>query len=498
MILYRYFEGPPTPLVLVLIPLVWSLATLDAMHLYHRFCLRVHEQPGAPAGRVLAELYGPCLVTSVTTAAGLLMLAMLGRSPLLEMFGVWGTVGTVLAFACTFALGPSFLSVMPPRTPPPARTNRILMLTVGKARRHWPWVVSGWLALTAVSAATLPHIRVQGSYPRIHGGPADGPVVTLQRLLGSDLMPLQLYLEATEPGRDQAGQLLGATIRLTNYLRGLDETTYVLSAGTLVEELVAAEPAAVRRLVRGPAFLSDLGRLTRGLDEDPRVRPWVDFSGGGARIEVHLRPMEQARKLELIEWIRHFDATMLSGYRVVLGGPGYLYPRAEQLGWHGALRGGVATSLVLILIAIVTLRRAALVVVALAGNLVPLVVLGGIMVAAGVPWSLGLLAIPVVLLSLAVDDTIHLLWPLRSWETDGTEVALDRAVIAAGPAILATTLILAVCLGGLGLSGLQVNRQLGFLFAVGIVVALACDLTLVPALIRGRSRARPGKPPMPP
>jgi hypothetical protein len=103
--------------------------------------------------------------------------------------------------------------------------------------------------------------------------------------------------------------------------------------------------------------------------------------------------------------------------------------------------------------------------------------------ALGVPWSLAVLPLPAVLLGLAVDDTLHLLWPLRAGRR-----RLVRGALRAGPPALATTAVLAGSVATLAFSGLAPNRELGLLLAAGLVLALACDLSLVPALATSSGR----------
>jgi predicted RND superfamily exporter protein len=100
-----------------------------------------------------------------------------------------------------------------------------------------------------------------------------------------------------------------------------------------------------------------------------------------------------------------------------------------------------------------------------------------------------MLPLPAVLLGLAVDDTFHLLWPLRG-RGRPTRLTLARSAMRTGPPVLATTAVLALSVATLAFSGLAPNRELGLLLAGGLVAALACDLTLIPAALATTSRCR--------
>jgi len=187
--------------------------------------------------------------------------------------------------------------------------------------------------------------------------------------------------------------------------------------------------------------------------------------------------MSFERRREIDLWLRHYGETMLSHHRLSFGGSGHHHLLAERRGVDGAVIGGYFSLLVVAGALVWAFRRPRLIAVALLGNLAPLLLVGGCMGALGLSWSLALLPLPAVLLGLAVDDTVHLLWPLRGGRP------LGRGALRSGPALLATTVVLACSVGTLMLSGLQINRELGLLLPAGLLVALAGDLSLLPALL---------------
>ena len=216
--------------------------------------------------------------------------------------------------------------------------------------------------------------------------------------------------------------------------------------------------------------------------------PWIDLEEGVARVQIHLAPTDHARRLEILATLAHYDRTMLSHFRLHPAGPGVSYLQAEERGLAGLLQGGMA-ALVLVLGSLVLVfrhwRSATAVILA---NSVPLALVLGLMGATGTPWSMDLLPLPVLLIGLAVDDSIHLLWAarggraLRAWH-------LRLGARRAGAALLLTSLLLSLSLAVMLLSGLQAIRELGWLIPSGLLLALLCDLTLLPALARRPLRA---------
>ncbi|MCU7891602.1 MAG: MMPL family transporter [Candidatus Thiodiazotropha sp. (ex Ustalcina ferruginea)] len=93
-----------------------------------------------------------------------------------------------------------------------------------------------------------------------------------------------------------------------------------------------------------------------------------------------------------------------------------------------------------------------------------------------------------MLFGLAVDDTVHLLWS----QTPNASVnrALRYNALRSGAALTATTLMLCLSVITLALSDLQANQEIALLLSAGMALALAMDLTLLPAtvsLMRHRS-----------
>lgn len=474
LLLYRRVHGGLDPWILVLVPLCWSIASMDALHLYEA----AQHQPVASARRAL---WLPCLLTAGTTALSLLVLCLPGTPPLLQTFGLWGALGTAIAYVLTFLLAGPMLRLFPPR-PAAAWPRQTARWLVAMSRRRAWLVRAGWLALVLGSVWMAGRLRLAPKYPHIFtaGHESSRDLQAIEDLLGSELAPLDLYLEATTPEGRAPRKLLAAAVALELYLRTLPETRLSLSVGTLIDEWLRSDPRA-EALLASPRFAEMVAKSGPVLD-DPRLQSWLSLERGVARTQVLLAPVDFARKEELIGWLRHFADTMLPGYRLRLGGPGYLYHLAEREGVRGLYQSAIIDAVLLLAILAVVLRRPRLVLAGLAGNVLPLVLLAGLMAWVSIPWSLGLLGLPVVVLGLAIDDTVHLLWPLRR-TSNPPATGFARAVRSSGTAVVATGLLLAACLAALGRSGFQVNRELGLLLPAGLLLALLAELTLLPALL---------------
>jgi predicted RND superfamily exporter protein len=123
---------------------------------------------------------------------------------------------------------------------------------------------------------------------------------------------------------------------------------------------------------------------------------------------------------------------------------------------------------------------------AMAPNIVPLLLLGGVV---SMWWDIvdtDSIVIAMIAIGIGVDDTIHFLSRLRFETTraENVESALQRAFHFSGRAMITTTLILSAGFLPLGLSSYFTIRIFGTLMPLTLCFALLADILLVPALVK--------------
>lgn len=119
-------------------------------------------------------------------------------------------------------------------------------------------------------------------------------------------------------------------------------------------------------------------------------------------------------------------------------------------------------------------------------NLLPAVTTFGLMGLLGIPLDTDTLLIAPMIIGIAVDDTIHFLthYRLALAESQDMNAALSSTVKRVGRAVMFTTLVLSLGFIVLSFSDYMGVAKIGIFGALAIVVALFCDLLLLPALLR--------------
>jgi uncharacterized protein len=208
-----------------------------------------------------------------------------------------------------------------------------------------------------------------------------------------------------------------------------------------------------------------------------------------ARVSV-LVPMASPGTLEPIFAEAVAEArSRFPGARVWLTGAYPLVVRSQSAILHTMLASLALTLAVVGAVFALLVRSAGGLWAALAPNLFPVVSVLGLMGWIDVPLDGTTLMIAAVVLGLAVDDTLHTLGAFRRraprlGSVRGAVAALEHA----GPGHLLSTATLALGFLLCGLSAFAPVARFGRLTATALLVALAADLLLLPALLAGLGR----------
>jgi predicted RND superfamily exporter protein len=118
-------------------------------------------------------------------------------------------------------------------------------------------------------------------------------------------------------------------------------------------------------------------------------------------------------------------------------------------------------------------------------NLIPLVIIGGIMGYMGIELKMSNVLIFSIAFGIVVDDTIHFLGKFNIELQRGSSslYALKRSYLTTGKAMILTTAVL--CSGFIIMifSSFMGTFYLGFLLSSVLFIALLADLTLLPILL---------------
>lgn len=443
----------------ILPTLVLVVGTATAVHIVSR--LRgVGDEAAADA---LRDVFKPCLFTSLTTAAGFASL-LTARLAVIRELGGFAAVGVLVSLAVTFAFawalaGTGWLGARRTRE---ARSRWLLERCSAWATRH-PWrILGGAVVASALALWGAMHVVVDTYsiefFRKTHPVRVDSDAI--EAAYGSYL-PLEFAVRSPATGGAADAELIRSIAAWQRKVENAGMAQWSLSLADF-----RGAPGAT---VVSPA---SAGLLTQ--------------EGSVARVTFGV-PMASARGWE--ERIGRIQGAAgdLMPEGVVIDAGGYLplYVRMMQYIVDTQVWSFAAALVLVFALMGVFLRSRHALLAAVAPNLIPILLVFGVMGTLGIRLDIATVTVAAIALGIVVDDTVHLLFHFRRalGESPDRAGAVRAAVAGVGPALVGTTVVLASSFAILGFASVLSIALFGVLCAMTLIFALLADLLVLPALL---------------
>lgn len=469
--------------------MILIIGVADAIHMLESFAGHVGE--GRDRDDAVREMFGdmalPCLLTSLTTIAGVLALETAGIEALRD-FGLNVAVGVGAVYVANLLALPALLRILP------------LERVVAPRRAVSP--LSAWKEGTAELVVRRP-VSIAAMTGLLIATCAVGVgILDVDQRFNEDVAadhPVRLAQAAFE--RDFTG-VLGPDVLVRRVdgapILSAEDRRRLRRVVAAVKELPGViHVESILDLV--PPGIPDEKALQGALSlrTDPRLgfraRDVLDEDGTGTAIVVRTRDIGSEASLELVKRVEGVAARELGhDYEARVVGQWWL----AQLGLSGLLRDmlvGFGTSFLLVLpLLALALRSLRLFAVAIVPNLLPPLFALGFMGWTGISVRVGTAMILAIALAISVDDSIHVLVRLaregrRSNDLGGQ---VRSSVDHVGGPLLLTTVVLVAGFLSMRLNGLVAIQDMGVVAAATLTIAFLADLYLLPALYVVSSRRR--------
>ncbi len=469
----------------VLPGLLWVLSLSGIIHLVRRVRhhLADHDMDRALT-EALVDTTRPIVLASITTAAGFLSLMAAGMVPVREL-GFFAAIGILLTLVVNLTVGPLLIRLL--RVPPmPASTDadfhgRWLHLGSNRPRT----VIGVALLLVMAAVISLPFIRVASNplefLPQDH--PTSRHYHRVEKTLGG-FYTLEVILDL--PGQWTDPALWGVIDGLTDDLGSSPIVPRVISPLDILRKLQQWDDSGESASYRLPISHDDARDLLGHLDESGRrmLSAFVAHEGTTIRLSAVVNETDELRFLDLVEQTRLDLAGIPFGFSGHITGQVLQLVEARQTLVNSQLRSlGLALVVIFFVIA-VGLRSLKLTALSVLPNVVPILSAFGLMAVRGIALDAATIMVASIALGIAVDDTVHLMVAIDREKNNGDKAGRIRnALEHVGPALVLTTGVTCTAFFSLMTSDFVPIRHFGLLSGVAIVVALAADLWLVPALL---------------
>ncbi len=474
----------------VMTPLVMVMGFADSMQMVSAIRIRLREGDSkAQAVRFAVRIVGPACVLAHGTALLSFIALLFSPSGLIRTFGMAGALAVCISFIAVLLVLPLLGLLL-------IRNEASLARDRSPADRLMDGLggLVGWIVDRVVRWPFTTTLVALGSF----------------LLLGHAYLQLEPRYRLADqvPDREQA---LGATERIDQKLTGANPVHIMIEWQTGAS-IYAPGPlgviAAAHEVLEKQAGLGNvwsLESLRRWLkeagDDSPEtikkyvgylpehlVRRFIAKEGNAVLVTGRLPDVDSSRILPVVEKIdRALDQVRVEHpqFRLSVTGLPAIAARnsarmISQL--NESLPICVAFAAVLLALAF---RSVFVGLVSLLPGLYPMVASGAIIQWTGGGLEFASVVALLVVFGLAIDALIHFFNRLSLEERaePRPEVAIRRARVLVGPAIILTTLVLAFGLGVTVFSDLPSLRTFGFVCGTTLLASLVADLVFLPGLI---------------
>ncbi|HHD79843.1 MAG TPA: hypothetical protein ENK98_09485 [Epsilonproteobacteria bacterium] len=172
-------------------------------------------------------------------------------------------------------------------------------------------------------------------------------------------------------------------------------------------------------------------------------------------------------------------------YKLTLTGQTAMYAYMQKNITDTLIYSLALTILIVSLMMLLIFKRLKILWILLIPNLLPVVLVIGIMGWMGLTIDMGVAIAGAIIIGVAVDDSIHFLVKYFDARKRGLSMSetFDEVLHYAGRAIVFTTVVLSLSFSIFALSTFTPNQNFGVVTATALFFALLIDLLLLPALL---------------
>ncbi|SIQ96561.1 efflux RND transporter permease subunit [Pontibacter lucknowensis] len=520
-IAFRSVWGVLVPLVVVLLSVLWSLGVMgvfnkpidvmtvllptimfvvgmsDVIHIMSRYITEIGQGvTKIQALRVTIKEVGMAtLLTSLTTSVGFLTLLTTSIVPIRE-FGVYTAVGIALAFVLAFTMLPAILLLN--KKPNPRRARRIDLSWPMLLRRVYTFVLRRpypilytTMGVVLVSLIGISMIKVDTTLLEDLGD--DDPIIKDFQYFEekfSGVRPFELHLIAGPDKSMYDLEVLQEVDQLETYLYQTYGLNFITSPATVVRAIHRAQNGGLPDYYTLPANEREMQQVQQRLtafSKRSELRAVVTTDQQEGRLAGKMTDVGSVRAAELNDSLeafidQHINPELL---QTRITGSAVMLDKNNDYVVSNMLQGLLIAFLVVALLVGLIFRSLRMVVISLVPNIIPLLMIGGIMGFLGINMTVSVSIIFTIAFGIAVDDTIHFLGKLKVELRKGKSLpyAIKTTIISAGKAIIITSCILVAGFLTLVLSSFDATFYVGVFVSLTLVFAVVADLLLLPVLI---------------
>ena len=468
---------------------VVAIGIADAVHMYSVWLLhkRLGDENEMAVLRSLEKNFLPILLTSVTTAIGFATLTISEVVPVFTL-GIATATGAILAFIISVVWMPSVLLLLEKPIASKAKKEEQKTKSLGYGKfivQNNKKIIIGTSFVFAILAFGLTMVKVDSNTIRYFDKNVEIRKSTefmMENLTGP--MAYEIVIDSGVKDGIKEPKFMKTVERF--YKEFQDEHPDVRHLSSLMDTVKRFnkvvdgkdEVPNSKNLIAQYLLLYSLS-LPQGME----INDKMDIYEQKLRITGQMNIVDTSKDLEMIAYIEDWWAK--TEYSGTVQGQTYMFAQMQRDVTNTLIYSLSLAILLVTIVMFLIFRRVKLLWVFILPNVLPVVLVVGLMGWIGINIDIGVAIAGAIIIGVAVDDTIHFLVKYFDARKRGLsmEDTFDEVLKYAGKAILFTTIILSVAFSLFAFSDFSPNQNFGIVTAFALVIAFVVDLLLLPALL---------------
>jgi predicted RND superfamily exporter protein len=489
--------GNDLDLMLTILPtIIFVVGMSDSVHVLTKYMqeLRNGREKRDAIRYAFKSIRLATFLTALTTSIGFLTLVLSNIEPI-SKFGIYTSVGIMLAYGLTYTMLPAILFLATPKrlyqfaSSDDFWTSKLhgsLRWIIRKRRA----VILGTVVVCAASVYGIMQVEVDN---KMLEDLRDEHLLKQEFFFMEDhysgCRPFEMAIMMGEAGQLNDKAFLHDMDTLQHWLTHVYGVGSLLSYNEILKNANQAMNAGVSDFFVVPTDSVELRRLNKFLtrkevsdvvklhyNEDKKVLRIAGRIGDFGRI--HYEQMN-------VELDRFIAANCTSNFTYKVTGTAHLIDLNNRYLVENMVWDLLLSMVVIGLIMGIVYQSPKMILLTIIPNLIPLVIVGGIMGAMGIPLKVSTSIVFNIAFGIAVDDTIHFLARVRTLLREGLTpmYAVKRTFLTTGKAMVVTTLILSGGFLTLILSDFLGTYYIGLLISLTLFIALIAEMLISPLVI---------------
>lgn len=517
---FRSLYGIVVPMTIVIVSIFWTLGIMAMMHqsldimtcmlptmifiagmsdVVHFFSKYFEEiAKGTEKQKIypliLKEVGFPTFLTLITTVVGFLSLLFSSIKPIKD-FGLYTSVGIIIAFCLSYTLLPALLYFFTPKKLVAVHDHD--NKTYNIMRKILFWIFRNQKTIIVITSLVLVFSAIGVYKIKVNNvlleDLSDGVKIKQDFMFFdkhySGVRPLELAIEIKNKNKtvwdyDVMQQLNEVDI----YLKKEYHAGFMYSPAMLARNINKAlnETSGEGKFPTAEEY-EEVKKQLISNKKNKDLKRIITIDGKYARVSGKISDIGSyivnEQNIHFNEFLKtHINSNDID---IKITGAGHLMDRNNEYMVSNMAQGFIFSIIIIIILTYFLHKSWRMVLVFILPNLIPLIIIAGIMGFAGIELKAATSLVFSIAFGVATDDTIHFISRLKIELAYGKSLiyAFKRTYFETGKPILLTTFILMGGFVSLMVSDFQSTFYFGFLICITIIIAVIADIFLLPVLL---------------